>query len=235
MAYTVTKLITNAYYASGIVGRDFQTVSGSQLNDGLDFFNEILSDKYVEKGMLPYYTKYNFNSIAGTEKYFIPNLIEVETLVFFINTVRYAMSKVDRIYYYGSSRADNVESLPFTWHMERELGGSSLYLYFKPDQAYPMELWGQFGLADATNNTDLELVYDQFYISYLKYALAKRICINFDCIIPPGVSDQLLQYNMMISKRVSPLDLRMQKTTTFGSSNSVNYGQANLGKGWTAP
>lgn len=233
MPYTVTKLITNAYYTSGIVSRDFQTVSGTQLNDGLDFFNEVLTDKWAEKDMLPYYTEYNFNAISGQESYFIPNLVEVDTLVFFINNVRYAMRENFRDAYFGNARANDILSLPFNWHFERGLGGGTIYLYFFPDKAYPMQLWGQFGLLDATLNQDLELTYDQFYISYLKYALANRLCIDYNYDVPPGVSTQLLKYELMISKRIAPLDLHMQKISTMGVVTSLNYAAANLGKGWT--
>lgn len=232
MVYTVTKLITNAYYVSGIVGREFQTVSGSQLGDGLDLLNEILTDKYTEKDMIPYYTQYDFASVAGQEKYFIPNLIEVETLVFFINSVRYQMEKKFRIQYFGDARANNIQSLPYTWHFEREKGGGSLYLYFEPNQAYPMQLWGQFGLSEVSFNQDLSLTYDQDYISYLKYALASRLCIDFNYEIPAGAETQLLKYEMRISKKSGPLDLHMQKVSTLGNKGFLNYAIVNFSGGW---
>ena len=233
MTYTVTKLITNAYYASGIVSRDFQTVSGTQLNDGLDFFNEVLTDKYAEKDMIPYFTKYDFNAVIGQEAYFIPNLIEIETIVFFIGSVRYAMQNNGRLAYFGNARANNIQSLPFNWHFERQLGGGSVYLYFLPQQAYAMQIWGQFGLADVALNTNLELTYDQFYISYLKYSLANRLCVDYNFEVPQGVATQLLKYELMISKRVGPMDLTMQKISTLGRQQSLNYAQANLGHGYT--
>ena len=235
MAYTVLKLITNAYYASGIVARDFQTASGSQLEDGLDLFNEIVTDKFVENNMQPYYEKYDFNAVVGQERYFIADLIEVETLTFFINSVRFSSEKKQRIEYFGSSRADNINSLPFSWHFEREKGGGSIYLYFKPSQAFPLQIWGQFGLTESTFNTDLSLTYDQFYISYLKYALANRLCVDFNYEIPPGVADQLRDYEMMISKQVSPLDLRCQKMSTMTDTGTINWGIANLSGGFTTP
>lgn len=233
MAYTVTELITNAFYVSGIVSRDFQVVSGAQINDGLELLNEVLTDKFAEKGMIPYYRKYDFNAVAGQEVYFIPDLIEIETLTFFINSVRYAMRKNFRIAYFGNARAQNIESLPFNWHFERQLGGGNIYLYFLPDKNYPLQVWGQFGLAQAALNDDLSLSYDQFYISYLKYALANRLCIDFNYDVPPGAKEQLLKYELMISKRVGPMDLHMGKISTIGRTHTLNYAQANLGKGWT--
>lgn len=341
MVYTVANLITDAYYISGIVSREFETVSGQQGSVGLAVLNNILTDKAIEKDMIPYYTKYTFNAIAGQETYFIPNLEELDTLVFFLNSVRYQMREVDRIAYRGNSRANNVTSLPFNWNLERCLGGALLSLYFFPDRNYPMEAWGLFRLLEVTMNQDLSFtgvnaelgtitifgtapaagiltvgqlvingidlagIYntaqafvnhintgiipnvtatyiagkvtltttvpnsqimvstvggvdplsglnfanfsllgaaqtenfysrglDQFYISYLKFALADRLCTEYNFLVPAGVVKQLEQYQRWISKRSGGLDLSMQKTSTLTDRNPLNYGQVNLGKGW---
>lgn len=232
MAYTVTKLITDAYYASGIVSREFETINGSQLNDGFNFLNDVLADKAIEKDMIPYYLKYEFNAVAGQEMYFIPNLESIDTLVFFINNVRYQMQEIHRVGFFGTSRAD-VSSLPFTWHLERCFGGANLFLYFFPDTNYPMEAWGLFRLAEVTLNQDLSLTLDRFYLNYLKYALAERLCSEFNFVVPAGVDKQLKQYQLMIQSRSAPLDLTMQKTSTLNGQATLNYGSINLGKGWT--
>ncbi len=335
MSYTVLKLITNAYYISGIVSRDFQTVQGSQFADGLQALNEIISDKTVEDDMVPYYSNYTFPAAQGLQRYFIPNLIELETLVFFIGTIRYEMTNLHRRKYFGSSRADQIQSLPFTYHLERTTGGAFIFLYFLPNTAYPMELWGQFSLTQVALNQDLTnrlttinlgaigisgagalginefvingfdltggyataqalavainniqndvraqvllgemtltsasdivistlgtqsvtnhvtfinfstidtipknqtyfpMVLDQFYITYLKYALANRLCFEFDYAVPPGISLQLAKYESMISKKSQQLDLRMEKISTLGTGTGINYAQVNLGHGWT--
>lgn len=232
MAYTVTKLITDAYYASGIVSREFETVSGSQMQDGLNFLNDILSDKAIEKDMIPYYTKYTFNAVAGQEMYFIPNLESIDTLVFYINNVRYQMSELHRIEYFGNSRA-NINSLPFNWHVERCLGGANLYLYFFPNTNYPMEAWGLFRLLEVALNQDLSLTLDRFYINYLKFSLADRLCTEFNFVVPAGVDKQLKQYQLWIQARSAPLDLTNQKLSTLNGQSTLNFGQINLGKGWT--
>lgn len=336
MAYTVTKLINDAYYASGIVSRDFEQASGSQLSDGLDFLNDILADKTIEKDMLPYYLRYNFYAEADVEKYFIPNLEQIETIVFFINSVRYQMAPTERNQYFGSSRAMNIQSLPFSWHMERCVGGANIYMYFSPDTNYPIEVWGQFRLAQVTLNQDLEadgtnatlgvatfagagtlsagqlvinnvsvigsfaniaslinyinetfpdiVAYtvgtqfllsdrsngiirlttsgdadpaacvtfsefsttqgpnietfvptklDRFFINYLKFALASRLSVEFNFIVPPGVINELNKYQNWISKRSAPLDLSMVKISTLGGQNGINYAVVNLSNGWT--
>jgi hypothetical protein len=232
MAYTTLQLITNAYYESGIVSRGFETVGGQQANDGLQFLNDLIADKTVENGLIPYYEEYNFNAVIGQEKYFIQDLIEIETFVFYIDTVRYQTDNRARREYFGSSRADNIQSLPGSWHMERCFGGANLYIYFKPNQAYPLTIWGQFRLQQVTINQDLSLTLDRFYINYLKFDLAARLCAEYNYTVPPGVAKALANYEDSISKKSGPMDLRLVKLSSLQRRGGINYGQVNIGKGW---
>lgn len=232
MAYTTLQLINNAYYESGIVSRQFETVGGQQATDGLQFLNDLLQDKTVENGLIPYYEQYDFTAIAGQERYFIQNLIEIETFVFYIDTVRYATENRARREYFGSSRADNIQSLPGSWHMERCFDGANLYIYFKPNTAYPLTIWGQFRLAAVTINQDLSLTLDRFYINYLKFDLAARLCAEYNYNVPPGVARALAKYEDNISKKSGPMDMRLIKLSSLQRRGGINYGQVNIGHGW---
>ena len=234
MAYTTLQLINNAYYESGIVSRGFETVGGQQAVDGLQFLNELIADKTVDNGLIPYYTEYDFNAIIGQEKYFIPDLINIDTFVFFIDTVRYQTENRARREYFGSSRADNIQSLPGSWHMERCFQGANLYIYFKPDQAFPLTIWGQFRLQSVVINQDLSLTLDQFYINYLKFDLAVRLCAEYNYTVPPGVQKALNKYVDDISKKSGPMDLRLVKLSSLQRRGGINYGQVNLGHGWVS-
>lgn len=243
MSYTTNKLISNAYYTSGVVARQFQTVSGVQFQDGLDYLNDILDEKSVDFGMIPFMTKYTFNAVVGQEEYFIPYCTQVSTLTFTLDTVRYQMTEFQKRKYFGATRANNIESLPFTWHTERTyqtdpvsghlVNGQNLFMYFLPFQAYAMELWGVFGLTQALPNQDISLIYPRFYIAYLKYELARRICIENDYLVPPGVEKMLEYYRYSIGKATQQIDLRMEKTTTLDKGNTLNYAIVNFG-GWVA-
>jgi len=233
MAYTTLQLINNAYYASGVVSREFETVSGEQAQDGLQWLNELLADKTVDNALIPYYQAYDFNAVTGQEAYFIQDLIEIDTFTFYIDSVRYSTSQKSRRHYFGESRADNIQSLPGTWHFERTYNGATLYIYFLPDQNYPLQIWGQFRLSSVTINQDLSLTLDQFYINFLRYELAERICAEFDFTVPPGVEKNLKRYRHLIAKKSGPIDLRMLKVSSLQKRGAINYGQVNLGKGWT--
>jgi hypothetical protein len=234
MAYTTLKLINNAYYEAGIVARGFETVSGPQAHDGLEYLNDLIADKTVENGLIPYYEEYNFNAIAGQEKYFIEDLISVDTFVFYIDTVRYQTENRARREYFGTSRADNIQSLPGSWHMERCFGGANLYIYFKPNQAFPLTIWGQFRLAQVAINQDLSLTLDRFYINYLKYDLAARLCAEYNYSVPPGVAKTLAELEDSISKKSGPMDMRLIKLSSLQGRGGINYGQVNLAHGWVS-
>lgn len=231
MAYTVTKLITNAYYLSGIVARNLQTVTGDQIEDGLDLLNAVLEIKTAGIRLIPYYTQFDFTAVIGQEKYFIPDLISVETFTFFIGPVRYSMQQSMRKQYFGSPRVENIESLPYNWHIERCFGGANLYLYFVPNIAYPLEIMGKFRLSNVVLNQDLALTMDRFYIEYLRYALAEQICAEYNIPFQPQAQAKLEEYEHKVMD-ISPPDLSMTKMSSLQRDTALNFGDINLGLGW---
>lgn len=235
MAYTTNQLISGAYYASGVVSREFETVNSPQIGDGLGWLNNIILEKSVDEGMIPYETTYNSNFIIGQETYYIPNLIQIDTLVFYLDEVRYAMNYEKRNAYFGTSRVQNINTLPFEWYFERQLGGGNLYIYFFPDQNYPMEIHGIFLPPPVALGQDLTITLDDFYITYLRYALADRICAEYNFVTPSGVTKQLGKYESFINKNSRLLDLRIMKTSSLQKRGSFNYAFINLGHGWVKP
>jgi hypothetical protein len=155
MPYTTTQLITGAYYASGVVSREFETVSGGQLNDGLHWLNNIITEKRIDDAMIPYETKYAFNAEIGKETYWIPDLVQIDTLVFYLDEVRYSMVYSKRNEYFGAPRVENIKTLPYEWYFERKVGGGNLHIYFFPDKNYPMEVHGTFQIPPVILGQDL--------------------------------------------------------------------------------
>lgn len=235
MAYTAQKLIVKSLYRAGICSQGFRAPTDVEIEEGLDSLNDLFAEKTVDNALNPYYIEYALQVDAGKEDYFIPNLIEVETITFNLNQVRYCVRKTGRNKYFGSPRANNIKSLPFSWHLEREKGGARLFLYWLPDKAYDFTIWGQFSLgSDNVLTTDLLLTYDRFYIAYLKNAaLPERLCLDFDMELPANVARSVDYYDGLMAKQISPLDLSMQKTSTLGRGLVIDYFQyANLGNGY---
>lgn len=231
MAYTTTQLITGAYYLSGITARLLQSVTGDQLTDGLDLLNDMLSMQSVNQRMIPYFKQHDFDGVVGQELYFIENMIEIQTLTFNIGDVRYSMMPVERKIYFGAGRVNNVESLPFNYHMERVLGGSNLYVYYLPNQVYTFSLWGKFALDQAALGQDLSQIYDRFYITYMKYLLAEYICSSYNVVFQPQSAEKLRQFEKTL-RDLSPYDLATQKLSTLQQQPGYNYADANIGMGY---
>lgn len=232
MAYTALTLITRAWYLSGIVARNLEQVSGDQVTDGLFLLNVLLDFKASDIRLIPYFTRYAGTFVTGQEMYYIENLYEIETMTFNIGTVRYPMTGVNRDVYFGNGRVDNINSLPFSYHLERTFGGSNIWVYYLPDQNYAFNLIGKFALTEVTLNQDMALVYDQFYLEYLRYALAKFMCNEYNIEFGPEKEGMLRQYEKKLQD-VSPPDLTMRKVNFINEGFTINYAAVNIGRGWT--
>ena len=240
MAYTTQELITQAWYTSGIVARDLQTLTDGQLEDGLNQLNDLLAMKAADLGLIPYYQVVNGNFIAGQEIYFIPNLTHIESLTFYLespdltNSVRYSMREVTREEYFATGRVEHIETLPYQWHLERVYGGANLYIYYPPQLNYPYQLVGKYELNSTVLNQDLSLIYDRFYLVYLRYALAEYLCEWYNVIFPPKSEMKLRSIENSI-RDTSPMDLTMRKLEYFPTQTGLSYAQANIGKGFVKP
>lgn len=231
---TALELINRSFYNSQIVGKNFNTATNDQINDGLFYLNNILAEKTAQNALNPYYQPYSFTTEVGEEEYFVENLINIETLTFVYQTVRYACNEYSRTQYFQSFRANTVETLPLTYHVERGLGGATVFLYPLPNLEYEFTMWAQFGFTTPIAlNTDLFTVYDRFYTAYLELELAARLCVFYGKQIPPGVAQGLARCEASISSRISPPDLTTTKTSTLTGEASINWAFVNFSNGWT--
>lgn len=231
MAYLVSTLITRSYYLSQILARDLQTLTGSMEEDGLFLLNEALEEKGSDLSLIPYYNFYTFNTVQGQEMYFVPNLSEVDSITFNIGTVRFSMSDLSRKEYFATPRVDELQALPFSYRVERCLGGANVFIYFVPNQAYVMKIWGKFTLNDVTLDQDLSLTYDGFYLSYLRHYLGSKLCSEFGQTFPDGAQKEFMRIEKKL-KSTSPADLTISKKSFFNSGSTMDWQWANLSTGW---
>ena len=166
--------------------------------------------------MIPRFRSLELTSFPSL--YFIPDLVNSETLTLTKGVVRFPMRCVERKEYFGSGRADNITSFPYDYHLERLKDGTNLYLYFIPSEAYTIKIWGKFSLQEIANeDVDLELTLDKFYIEYLRYGLADYIAEDHTISLPPR-SEQRLRELEDILANISPPDLSIEKLANgFGS------------------
>ena len=230
MAYTALQLITRAYYLSQVVSRQLQTVSGDQVTDGLYLLNALLDIKGSDLRLIPYFQQNTFNTVQGQESYFVQNLLYADSITFNIGTVRYPLIDTSRKEYFAGPRIDDVQSLPYEYRVERCLDGANIYLYFVPASVYVMKIWGKFGLTDVTLTTDLSLIYDTYYIEYLRYALAEYICCEWGATFP----DQAKMKYAEIRKKlmdISPADLKIIKRSYYSGQPALDWQLINI-PGW---
>lgn len=231
MAQSARELITRAFYTSQIVSRQLQTVSKDQITDGLFLLNEILQFKSTDLRLIPYFQRQEFYTIAGQEDYYIPNVLFVDAITFNIGDVRYSMTEKTRDEYFAIARVDNIQSLPFCYRCERELGGMRIYMYYVPQSNYLVKMSAKYGFTNVTLDTDMELSYDPFFLVYLRYELAQAICEYYGATYP---DETRLKY-MEIEKKlmdVSPPDLSLQNSNYFDYGSGLDWQYANLGKGY---
>ncbi len=233
MAYTALQLITNSFFLSQILSKQLQALTGEQAADGLQLLQDLINFKSTDIRLIPYYQEYAFNFVGGQEKYTIPRLLSVDTFTFNIDTVRYSMRETTRFQYFELYRIDNVQTLPYQYRVERKLGGSDVYVYFVPDQAYAAKIWGKFMLPAITTLTqDISLTYDFFYIEWLRYALAEYICSLYGATFPELSQRKLGELTKKMME-VSPSDLSIDKASYFGNLPGLDWAQINIGKGYT--
>lgn len=225
------ELITKAYYLSDIVSRELETVSGSQQADGLDMLNDLLVEKSAKGNRIPYYTHSSINTVPGQEEYFIENLIDADVVTYDLGSVRYSMRRLKRKEYFGSPRANDITSLPASYHFERSLDGGKIYLYWLPADIYILNITGKFALSKVTGTQELSGSLDDFYVAYLKYALAERIAQFFNIEFAPGKEKTLNDLERKVFD-VSAPDLQIKKLSTLSNYNYINYAYANLGEGF---
>lgn len=247
MAYTAQELITRSWYLSGIVARNLQVPTGDQITDGLRLLNALLDFKQIETDLIPYYTYILMPAVGGQEFYFLPFVASIESLTFNIDVVRYPMDSTSRRTYYGSSRVDNIQTLPFNWNYNRALNGGNLALYFLPEANYPLKMMVKLFLADVSLNTDLTNIsemglpytfinsanqgYDTSYIEYLRYALAQYMCSEYGILFNPESAAILKKYERKLMY-MSPPDLRRTGISILGEGSGYQWADINIGRGW---
>lgn len=230
--YLATQLISRAWNLSGIVAREFEQTSGLEGSDGLFLLNELLEFKACDLKLVPYYKRIEFNLVQGQERYYIPNLYQVETFTFNIDSVRFPTFNSHRKQYFGDGRVDNIQSLPFEWHLERVFGGSYLYVYYLPMQTFPAQITGKFALTDVQLQTNLATVYDGFYISYLRYCLAEYMALEYDIDFAPNKLTMKRQMEQKLLY-VSPPDFTMKKISFMNTNQPFSWAHINISPAWS--
>lgn len=216
MSYTVNALITKAWYLSGIVAAQAETVSGPQLKEGLEHLNDFLALQNTNSRIIPYTRVQKLTCIAHSEELFVAHLLALDTLTLQEEKPRcyllQSLPLLGRKEYFTHDYPSFLR--PRFYHLEKTKGGSVLFLSPTPDKAYPLKLVGKFGLIEVSYNDDLSRIYDRDYLLYLRYGLADTLC---DFYNHPFSARRKLKEIESKLRDLSSLDLSMEKISTFNS------------------
>lgn len=232
MAYTARKLITRSWYLSGIVARNLQDVTGDQATDGLDLLNSLLGFKQVETDLVPYF-KYltTISTVPGQEEYFIENVSIIQSATFDYGTVRFPLTELSASQYLASARVNNIVSLPYSYMQQRVDGGTIFRLYFNPQDSWQLNLYCKMFLANVDLDTDLELTFDAAYIEYLRWYLAKYMCLEYGIEFGDGKIKQLRELTSQL-QYLSPPEAMVSKVSILQGNAALGWGFVNLFRGW---
>lgn len=230
-SYLAGQLVARAWNLSGIVAREFEVVSGQEGSDGLYLLNEVLAEKSYDLKLIPYWGRIEFNLVQGQERYFIPNLFQIETFTFNIGEVRFPTFNAGRKQYFGDGRVDNIQALPFEWHLEREIYGCYLYVYYLPMQQFTAKITGKFALTNVELQTNLANLYDLFYIRYLRFLLAEQMSLEYDIEFAADKKQKLRQIEQKLLY-VSPPDIQMKKLSFMNVNAPMNWAHLNISPSW---
>ena len=229
---TARELITDAWYLSGIVSRDLQSVSGSQISDGLRMLNALLSQLSRNSKYLSYITHTTEPLVTGVAEYEIPGLMELNELTFSLDNVNYQMIRESEYRFWGSSKITDIVSFPWRYYFEPILNGGKIYLYFSPESGISeLQINGRFKLTSVTLITDLDDFMEDFYKEYLQYYLAKKICNWYDFEFSAQKNSELRRLDKLASQ-TSGRDYSMRILNMFQNGAGINYADVNLSNGW---
>jgi hypothetical protein len=214
-----SELIAKSWYFSGIVARGFESVSGQELEDGLMLLNDLLAANNMLGNKFPYQSDITLNTIAGQFSYDVQGLIKITSITFKDGSLRWGMIRDSRRDFQGSTRVDDIESLPYHYHEERALNKMIVNLYFIPDKAYEINIHGLFKYPVVSLSADVSSLFEDFYITYLVYELASWICDFRDVDLPARVERRrkILEDNV---KQVFVPDMKSVKVNALPSSGS---------------
>tara|TARA_R110002012_G_C11660173_1_gene612147 strand:+ start:864 stop:1553 length:690 start_codon:yes stop_codon:yes gene_type:complete len=225
----VTELITRAWYQSGIVAREFETVSDAETADGLMLLNRLINRSAIEPNLISYQGHLEVSCVPGQEEYSVPGLVDLREMTFNDGEIRFQMKRDTTKRYFGSGRVDNISTLPFHFYFERELNGGKIYLYFLPDKPYLLNITGKVSLTALLISDNLN-AYDGWFHDYLTYLLARECCLWRKRPVPVQVNVEIDRYSNLIQS-ISPADLTINSSPMF-KGDSMNYADYNFGRGW---
>lgn len=217
----VADVITRAYYEANVIASEFESPTGAQLNDALYWFNSAVSYAFSRNLLSAYENHQTLVLTPGVSEYDLPLVTEIRQATFMLGNVRFDMILDTQATFFGSLRVMDIRSLPFHYYFEKKLGGGKIYLYFIPDQAYPLNLTVKSAYPLFAFEDNLLETFDLFFIDYLTHLLAFRICLQWGQQVPEGLNT-LLRLSEKTIRELTPIRLEGVSSSIFKGPTSMD-------------
>jgi hypothetical protein len=237
----VRAVLTDAIYLSGLGGASLSTPTGDWINRALILLNDLLAERNSDGELLPYYEQIFVDAVADQQKYFIPKLAFLETCAVIIGDgVRLDMALSSRETFFQSNRVLNVSAIPQEYYSERIIqevdgeyvDGTQLWVYYLPQQStYQFQITGRFLIDDLTYDDDILEKFGRFYIPWIKYKLASRICDFYNMPFTPQNMQTLTVLEAKMND-INAYDYSMKKRASFAAGSMQNPASSRMSGGW---
>lgn len=244
---TVRQLLTFSIYLSGLRGAGLNTPIGDEITYALTIFNNLIAERNDDGQLLPYYQAVVLDSTVGTVdelgtySIFVPGLVSLETFgVLIDNDLRLFMYIATRDEFFNSNRVMDVAAIPYSYFPQRVIQdvdgtpteGVRIYTYFAPQEAvYRFQLTGRFSTDDFTLDSNIYGSFGQFYVNYLQYKVASRLCQYYQIPFSQVNTLELIKLERKVTD-INAYDLSMRKVAAFPANNCVNPGSIKFSGGW---
>jgi len=235
MVQKVAQLIEKAYRISGLYKLD-RILEGSRQQEGLGMLNDLLDSFSSSPSHIAFYDILQFPVTSLKQEYVLSpsggdivsnRIVELKFCVLISAGVRYPVYVVQDTYYYKQIHYTSVNARPRLVFLQNAVNQSTINFFYKPDRDYTCEIKAKFVLSNLALNDFITNV-PNYYIEYLKYSLARDLCIEY---MPSNWTQlhekkfEVLDSNLL---NISDFNMSVIENQSLGSSRGSWMG-TNLG------
>jgi len=226
MTTQVEKLIERSYKVAGLFQQD-RILIGSKQQEALIILNEFLDYLASDPSGIAFYNTLQFPVVSGQQSYvFAPSggdvvsnrIVELKFVVLISSGTRYPVHIVQDSEYYEQIYYQTSGARPYACFLQNGIDSSTLNFIYKPDTSYTGEVKAKFVLNHLTLNTDISNV-PEYYIRYLKYALAKELAIEYLPANWTEAHETELKKIASSIKNISDIDYTLRTNPIFSNSS----------------
>lgn len=223
MIFTASDIIVKAFYLIGEYSPDEQP-TGAEMNEALDYLNELL-DSFSSTGlMIPFTDEFTFNTQQGQADYtFGPDagndfqmqqfrqIMDVYLQYYGVNypLVEISHDQANQIVRYPAA-----QSRPTQLFMQKHNTYNKITLYYTPDLSYPIVMRVKYDLQNLTLNTPITSL-PRYYRRFLRYILGKELSSVFETGTWDDKKEAELQKMIIDLTPANDLDVSLKLSTAL--------------------